>query len=63
MNMPPSKTTVANAMRLLAASEPEAFQADVRQKLAPSLQKLEFLDLVCFLIQLPFLTYSYLSVG
>ena len=47
MNMPPTKTTVANAMRLLATSEPEVFQADVRQKIAPSLQRLEFLDLVC----------------
>ena len=54
MNMPPAKTTVANAMRLLATSEPEAFQADVRQKIAPSLQRLEFLDLVCFFTQLPF---------
>jgi nuclear pore complex protein Nup205 len=49
MNMPPTKTTVANAMRLLATSEPAVFQADVRQKIAPVLQKLEFLDLVCFL--------------
>lgn len=55
MNMPPAKTTVANAMRLLATSEPEVFQADVRQKIAPSLQKLEFLDLVRFFTQLPFL--------
>ena len=55
MNMPPAKTTVANAMRLLATSDPEIFQADVRQKIAPSLQKLEFLDLVCFFTQLPFL--------
>lgn len=55
MNMPPAKTTVANAMRLLATSEPEVFQADVRQKIAPSLQKLEFLDLVCFSTQLPLL--------
>ena len=62
MNMPPAKTTVANAMRLLATSEPEVFQADVRQKIAPSLQKLEF-DLVCFFTQLPFSTYSCLSVG
>ena len=55
MNMPPAKTTVANAMRLLATSEPEVFQADVRQKIAPSLQKLESLDLVGFFTQLPFL--------
>jgi hypothetical protein len=48
MNMPPNKTTVANAMRLLVISEPEVFQADVGQKIAPSLQKLEVLDLVCF---------------
>ena len=60
MNMPPAKTTVANAMRLLATSEPEVFQADVRQKIAPSLQKLEFLDLVCLFTQLPLL-YSILS--
>ena len=53
--MPPAKTTVANAMRLLATSEPEVFQADVRQKIAPSLQKLEFLDLVCFFTQMHFL--------
>ena len=52
MNMPPAKTTVANAMRLLATSEPAVFQADVRQKIAPSLQKLGFLDLVRFLTQL-----------
>ena len=52
MNMPPAKTTVANAMRLLATSEPAVFQTDVRQKIAPSLQRLEFLDLVRFLTQL-----------
>ena len=54
MNMPPAKTTVANAMRLLATSEPEVFQADVRQKIAPSLQKLEFLDLVSFFLSTAF---------
>ena len=54
MNMPPAKTTVANAMRLLATSEPEVFQADVRQKIAPSLQKLEFFNLVCFFTKLLF---------
>jgi len=43
--MPPVKTTVANAMRLLATSEPEVFQAEMRQKIAPSLQRLQFLDL------------------
>ena len=62
MNVPPAKTTVANAMRLLATSEPEAFQADVRQKIAPSLQKLEFLDLVCF-TSLNCLFYLILSFG
>jgi hypothetical protein len=59
MNMPPAKTTVANAMRLLATSEPEVFQADVRQKIAPSLQKLEFLDLVCFFTQTAFYLYLF----
>ena len=54
MNMPPAKTTVANAMRLLATSEPQVFQAEVRQKIAPSLQRLQFLDLVCISTQFPF---------
>ena len=54
MNMPPAKTTVANAMRLLATSEPQVFQAEVRQKIAPSLQRLQFLDLVCIFTQFPF---------
>jgi hypothetical protein len=61
MNMPPAKTTVANAMRLLATSEPEVFQADVRQKIAPSLQKLEFLEFVCFSYSTAIFFYLFLS--
>ena len=63
MNRPPTKTTVANAMRLLATSEPAVFQADVRQKIAPSLQRLELLELVCFFTRLPFSYLFFLSFG
>jgi len=44
MNKPPAKTSLANAMRLLATAQPEAFRDDVAVRIAPSLQKLANLD-------------------
>ncbi|KAF9006925.1 nucleoporin Nup186/Nup192/Nup205 [Cyathus striatus] len=45
MNTPPVKASLSNVMRLLATSEPEAFCADVGQKIAPVLQRLGSFEL------------------
>ena len=49
MNMPPVKATITNAMRLLATSEPDVFRQEVAVKIQPVLQRLEGLELVCYL--------------
>lgn len=49
MNMPPVKATITNAMRLLATSEPDVFRQEVSVKIQPVLQRLDGLELVCYL--------------
>lgn len=46
MGLPPAKSTVTNAMRLLATSEPEEFRRDVANKIQPILSRLSSIELV-----------------
>lgn len=47
MNMPPAKSSIANAMRLLATTDPNTFRTEVGTKLQPVLNRLSGLELVC----------------
>jgi nuclear pore complex protein Nup205 len=46
MGLPPAKSTVTNAMRLLATSEPEEFRRDIANKIQPILSRLSSIELV-----------------
>lgn len=56
MQIPPTKTTIANAMRLLATSEPAAFKGEITQRMAPTLAKLSVLLSVRPIIALTFVS-------
>jgi len=45
MGLPPAKSTVTNAMRLLATSEPEEFRRDIAKKIQPILSRLSSIEL------------------
>lgn len=46
MNTPPAKSSIANAMRLLATTDPNTFRTEVGTKLQPVLNRLSGLELV-----------------
>ncbi len=52
MSVPPAQATVGNAMRLLAAAEPETFRKEVAHKIGGTLARLNAIALVslpCFI--------------
>jgi nuclear pore complex protein Nup205 len=55
MNTPPAKSSIANAMRLLATTDPNTFRMEVGTKLKPVLNRLSGLELVrvfCYLLSI-----------
>lgn len=46
MSSPPVRTSVTNAMRLLATSSPEQFREEIIMKLNPLLQRISSLEIV-----------------
>lgn len=46
MGLPPAKSTVTNAMRLLATLEPDEFRRDIANKIQPILSRLSSIELV-----------------
>lgn len=46
MSNPPTRTSITNAMRLLATSSPEQLRQEVATKLGPILQRISSLEIV-----------------